>query len=137
MSVTKRGSHFELLSGSTSSICLGHYSTVVRDFVYVLEHVVHTGASEKVLLLHRHLPCKATAETAIQPLLWHSKSLFSHVFFSPEVLFFTDAGMLVFVGALRMSVTRHSSEGPAPFGVSPAEHRLFAAALVGTGLMGT
>ena len=49
------------------------------------------GVCEKTLLLDEPWPCNPEAETALQPLIWCSESLFSHVPSSLEELFFTDA----------------------------------------------
>ena len=45
-----------------------------------------------IFLLCMPSPCSPAAETALQPLIWHFESLFSHVSSSPEECFFTDTG---------------------------------------------
>ena len=44
----------------------------------------------KTLLLGKPLPCNPEAETALQPLIWHSEGLYFHFL---EECFFTDTGM--------------------------------------------
>ena len=58
-------------------------------YIYIYIYIY----SLTLLILPEHLPCKPAAETALQPLIWHSESSPSHACFSPEVCFFTDAGM--------------------------------------------
>ena len=48
----------------------------------------HTGVCGKTLLLGEPLPCNPAAETALEPLIWCSESLFPYKSSSPEVLFF-------------------------------------------------
>ena len=49
-----------------------------NDTAHVMIAQVIPVSVKHKLLLHRPLPCKTAAETAIQPLIWHSESLSSH-----------------------------------------------------------
>ena len=48
---------------------------------------------EKALLSGEPWPRNLAAQTAIQPLIWRSESLYSKAYSSPEECLFTDAGM--------------------------------------------
>ena len=56
------------------------------------------GVCENTSLLRGPLPCNPAAETALQPMIWCSESLFSHLSASPEYCFFTDSGIHVWAG---------------------------------------
>ena len=67
--------------------------------IYQLEGI--RVSVKNTLLLHRPWPCIAAAETAIQPLTWHSEILYSRMLsFYRGVFFFTDTGMVNGLAAL-------------------------------------
>ena len=58
------------------------------------------------VVLGEPLPCNPEAETALQPLLWHSEGLHFQVYYSMEESFFTDTG--VERAALQEAAVAHS-----------------------------
>ena len=87
-----------ILQSASQAIAL--HSPIIPDFPETckLEKDVILGMHQaglatpvsvhKTFLLGEHLPCNTAAETPLQPLIWHSESLSSHVVCSPEVFLF-------------------------------------------------
>ena len=81
-------------------------------YVFMYIHMQHSTTyrrlSKQTLLFREPSPCSPAAETALQPLMWCSESLFSQGYSSPEGVF-SDTSKTAWSSAAWSSAARHKT----------------------------